>query len=113
MSRLVDADALRDRIEDHVTTVSACCTSQEAYGRTRMKMLALRDVDEAPTVDAIPVEWFIRMNLSCGMQGEIGAVAALNWVLEQWKMTKEEWDNGLEVKNESCGRWEKKQADVK
>ncbi len=62
-----------------------------------------RRLNNVPAVDAIPVDWFIRMNFSCGMQGEIGAVAALNWVLDQWKMTKEEWDNGLEVKNESCG----------
>lgn len=59
MSRLVDADTLRERIEDHVTSVSVCCTSQEAYGRIRMKMLALQDVDEAPTVDAIPVKWMV------------------------------------------------------
>lgn len=50
----------------------------------------------APTIDAIPVEWFTEMIKACGMQGQISAVAAMNWVLDEWKATKDEWQKGQE-----------------
>ena len=46
---------------------------------------------EQDTVEAIPINWFYTMIHSCGMQGEIGAVQALRWVLGQWKYNKEEY----------------------
>lgn len=99
-NRLVDTDRLVEEINAYKPEdmLGERASRDEIIGFGMAQSAIIHKVLSAPTVDAIPVEWFIRMNLSCGMQGEIGAVAALNWVLGQWKMTKGEWDNGLEAK---------------
>lgn len=48
--RIIDADALREAVESHVTSVSVCATAEQARGRTDFKKLCLKDIDEAPTV---------------------------------------------------------------
>lgn len=48
--RIIDADALREKVADHVTTVSVCPTVEHAHGRTAFKKICLEDIDNAPTV---------------------------------------------------------------
>ena len=55
--RFVDADALIDTMEGHVTTMSVCSTTIEARAKGQMKQTRIADVVNAPTIDAIPVEW--------------------------------------------------------
>lgn len=55
--RLIDADALREEVEFHPTSVSVCMTVAEAKGQTEFKNRCLEDIDNAPTIGAIPVEW--------------------------------------------------------
>ncbi len=55
--RLIDADQLREKIGFHVTTMSVCSSVEEANAKLCMKNRCLEDVENAPTVDAIPVEW--------------------------------------------------------
>ena len=55
--RPIDADALREEVEFHPTSVSVCMTVEEAKGQTYFKNRCLEDIDNAPTVPAIPVEW--------------------------------------------------------
>ena len=55
--RFVDADALIDTMEGHVTTMSVCSTTIEARAKGQMKQTCIADVVNAPTIDAIPVEW--------------------------------------------------------
>ena len=55
--KLIDADKLREAVEFHVTSVSVCGTVAEARGMTQFKEICLEDIDNAPTIDAIPVEW--------------------------------------------------------
>lgn len=55
--RLIDADTLKEEIEFHPTSVSVCMTVAEAKGQTYFKNRCLEDIDNAPTIDAIPVEW--------------------------------------------------------
>ena len=55
--RLIDADALYEEVADHVTSVSVCATAQQAIGQTDFKWRCLEDIHNAPTIDAIPVEW--------------------------------------------------------
>ena len=55
MGRLIDADAPKEVIEDHVTSVSCCATVEQARGKTAFKHECLEDIDNAPTVDAVPV----------------------------------------------------------
>ena len=49
--RPIDADALREVIEDHVTAVSCCPTVDWSRGKTEFKEQCLEDIDNAPTID--------------------------------------------------------------
>ena len=55
--RLIDAGALKEEIEFHPTSVSVCMTVAEAKGQTYFKNRCLEYIDNAPTIDAIPVKW--------------------------------------------------------
>ena len=57
MSRLIDADALKEQIESHVVSMSVCLSVDEHYGKVTMREDCLQDIADAPTIDAIPVEW--------------------------------------------------------
>ena len=57
MARLIDADALKEQIESHVVSMSVCLNMGEHYGKVTMREDCLEDVQNAPTIDAIPVEW--------------------------------------------------------
>lgn len=53
--RLIDADVLREIVDFHVTSVSVCATVQQAIGQSDFKQRCLEDIDNAPTVDDVPV----------------------------------------------------------
>ena len=55
--RLVDADVLKEQIESHVVSMSVCMSVDEHYGKVTMREECLQDIADAPTIDAIPVEW--------------------------------------------------------
>lgn len=57
--RLIDADVLIDNMENHITTMSVCSTTIEARAKGEMKRTCIADAANAPTIDAIPVEWLI------------------------------------------------------
>ena len=94
MGRPIDADALKEEIEFHPTSVSVCMTVAEAKGQTYFKRRCLEDIDNAPTIDAIPVEWLIQMqdklrsavaahsNISGNSMDILQAISA---VLELWE----------------------------
>lgn len=48
--RPIDADELRETIENHVTTVSCCPTVDWSMGKTQFKKQCLEDIDAAPTI---------------------------------------------------------------
>jgi len=87
--RLVDADALKEEIEFHPTSVSVCMTVAEAKGQTYFKNRCLEDIDNAPTIDAIPVEWiFEQMQILHELHNKNEYV--LQWLMELWKKEQEE-----------------------
>jgi hypothetical protein len=55
--RLIDADALKEQVESHVVSMSVCLSMDEHYGKVTMREDCLEDTTNAPTIDAIPVEW--------------------------------------------------------
>ena len=58
--RTIDADALREVVQNHVTTVSVSPTVEYAYGQTAFKKTVLADIAAAPTVttpDAQDGDW--------------------------------------------------------
>ena len=50
MARLIDADALLETVEDHVTTVSCCPTVDWSMGKTQMKKQVIEDIRNAQTI---------------------------------------------------------------
>lgn len=86
MSRLIDADALKEKIEFHPTSVSVCMTVAEAKGQTYFKNRCLEDIDNAPTVDAIPVEW-LRKEME-KVNHAFEPHFAFMYVLQEWERTK-------------------------
>ena len=89
MSRLIDADALKEEIEFHPTSVSVCMTVAEAKGQTYFKNRCLEDIENAPDIDAIPVEW-IRVKID-GYASRLKSreLDALVTVLTMWAKEQE------------------------
>ena len=70
--RLIDADALKEQIEFHPTSVSVCMTVAEAKGQTYFKNRCLEDIDNAPTIEAEPVrcgKWIKGTRYKCSECG--------------------------------------------
>lgn len=88
--RLIDADALKEEIEFHPTSVSVCMTVAEAKGQTYFKNRCLEDIDNAPTIDAIPVEW-IETLLREWLKGSASfeVCCAISAMLYKWKIEQE------------------------
>ena len=85
--RLIDADALREKIEFHPTSVSVCMTVEQARGETNFKLRCLEDIDAAPTIAAIPVEWLRTFDLY--YNGVSGGTPFMNALVEAWKREQE------------------------
>ena len=86
--RIIDADALKEEIEFHPTSVSVCMTVAEAKGQTEFKNRCLDDIDNAPTIDAIPVEWiFEQMQILHELHNKNEYV--LQWLIEMWQKEQE------------------------
>ena len=56
MTRLIDADALKNSIDEHVYLVHHGFNETE-YGCTQYGIHQI--IDDAPTIDAIPIEWIL------------------------------------------------------
>ena len=88
MVRLIDADALKEEIEFHPTSVSVCMTVAEAKGQTYFKNRCLDDIDNAQTIPAIPMDWMdaqIRWYTSALKSTELKALVLVKqmWEREQ------------------------------
>lgn len=57
MARYIDADALKNSIDEHVYLVHHGFNETE-YGCTQYGIHQI--IDEAPTIEAIPIKWIIR-----------------------------------------------------
>lgn len=82
MARLIDAYALIDNMEGHVTTMSVCSTTIEARAKSEMKRTCISDVANAPTIPAIPVEWLEHMMTATTLARTSNAIKD---VLAIWK----------------------------
>lgn len=85
MLRLIDADALKEQVESHVVSMSVCLSMDEHYGKVTMREDCLTDIDNAPTVDAIPVEWLEWRVMNAKYNGIKEAADAFDFVLNCWK----------------------------
>lgn len=79
MTRLIDADALKNSIDEHVYLVHHGFNETE-YGCTQYGIHQI--IDEAPTIDAIPIEWILN-NERMPKEGK-GRKAIMD-MLEDWR----------------------------
>ena len=56
MTRLIDADTLKKSLDEHVYLVTHGFNETE-YGCTQYGIHQI--IDDAPTIDAIPIEWIL------------------------------------------------------
>ena len=87
--RLIDADALKEEIEFHPTSVSVCATVAEARGQTYFKNRCLEDIDNAPTIDAIQVEWLVNEMNMADDRGDMEMTDAISWLIQEWQKEQE------------------------
>lgn len=84
MSRAIDADALKEQIESHVVSMSVCLSAGEHYGKVTMREECLQDIADAPTIDAIPVEWLRdKMQKSRATDANPFGFVLAEWLKEQ------------------------------
>lgn len=86
--RLIDAETVKEAIESHTVSMTSCLTMDEHFGMTVMKEQCLEDVDNAPAVDAIPVEW-LREQID---KYDVEGAAAIRWLIHTWQEGKHETD---------------------
>lgn len=89
--RFVDADALMETMEGHVTTMSVCSTIIEARAKGQMKQTCIADVANAPTVEAIPVEWLLKKKASCMRMSSRASQTAwlIGELIKEWQKEQE------------------------
>jgi len=77
--RLIDADKLR---------INCVCLDRICVdGRT---------IENAPTVEAIPIEWF-KKKIDWHLDNVIYGAEVYQWVLNRWYEDKEKWEKENEI----------------
>ena len=79
--RLVDADVLKARIEQEEDR------EYDATGYLLHMTDSLLVIDNAPTIDAIPVEWLKKLFEDDGDWNEEEAL--IDWIIRRWKQEQE------------------------
>ena len=64
-------------------------TVEEARGRTAQKIQCLEDIDNAPTINAIPVEWLREKMRGYASSLKSTETAALVMVMQMWQKEQE------------------------
>ena len=86
---LGDLDALYEEVSDHVTSVSVCATAQQAIGQTDFKWRCLEDIHNAPTIDAIPVEWLTQRMIRADDESDFEMRECICILADEWKKEQE------------------------
>ena len=85
--RLIDADALKRQIQE------AYCAECDDYNGIRCRACSIDDaliqVDAAPTIDAIPVEWPRHRLMMAQKNGSAHPEQAIQYVLWLWEQQKD------------------------
>ena len=83
--RLIDGDELYATVEEHVTTVSACATAEQARGETSFKSRCLNDIDTAPTIRAMPIDWINAQIGRMKVKGSPWVAMAIESLIKAWE----------------------------
>ena len=96
--RIIDADALKEQVESHVVSMSVCLSMDEHYGKVTMREDCLQDIDAAPTVPAIPVEWIEWRIAHAEREGFGATVSMLRTVRDWWNDQRDVWEREQEAR---------------
>ena len=79
MSRLIDADALFAIVQGHHDLYKGATNPADKARRDEC-LQVMCDINDAPTIDAIPVEWL----KACGKRGSLMWIIA-DILIERWQ----------------------------
>jgi hypothetical protein len=86
--RLVDADALQQHFTDMQHYERCACNFMDDGGEPATEWYCVEDaLDNAPTIDAIPVEWLKEFDLYYA--GISGGTKYMNELVEAWQREQE------------------------
>ena len=77
--RLIDADALMDRIE-----------SETGWGEDYNAMQILGAIEDQPTIEAIPVKFIIKKSRKLIMSGQFDPAIQLDSLIDDWMVERKE-----------------------
>ena len=84
--KLIDKDAILDAIDKERQIL----IEQERLGAEHVVVHhARRLVEDAPTIDAIPVEWLVNEMNTADDRGDIEMTDAISWIVQTWQKEQE------------------------
>ena len=92
MGRLIDADKLKAQVEAHEIKYKFTPTDYQ-YGHNVGIDKAVADIDDAETVEAIPVDWLMQKADWCDKNNGIFVSGAIRSAVDAWR---EEQNNGTD-----------------
>ena len=84
MGRLIDADKLIAQVEAHEIIKEFSITEYEC-GHNEGICKAVDDIEDAETVDAIPVDWLLRKAEWCDKNNGIFVSGAIRSAVDAWR----------------------------
>lgn len=90
MGRLIDADKLKAQIEAHEIITKFSITEYEC-GHNVGLCIGIDEVDEADTIEAIPVDWIQRYINACEMVSVMDGGTVTKWSADAVKAMLECW----------------------
>lgn len=89
MTRLIDAEALERSIKSWYCDPGKCNNYDGVMCRACRIDDALSEIDRAPTVDAIPVEWLREMMINADDNADTEMASAISWLIQTWQKEQE------------------------
>ena len=89
--RLIDADALKICMQDHYGVIEQDCSISEEFADGAISGIdaAMFEVDVAPTIDAIPVEWLEEQADYARSEWDYDTCEGIRIVLKAWQKEQE------------------------
>lgn len=89
--RLIDADAITDWIINELrwTLFQKKGAFDSMTGRQAANVIG-KKLDDAPTIDAIPVEWLKKIQAGCVCDTvQVPMYVAIGWLIDMWQKEQE------------------------
>lgn len=89
--RLIDADALKQHFADMQKYERCACNFVDDGGEPATEWYCVEDaLENAPTIDAIPVEWLNEIKRKCVADiQQVPMFVAIGWLVDMWEKEQE------------------------